>query len=219
MEELRVHGLSFAVESLLTAGVQTVQSTPLISMVVRTMLVRLTKESPKQAKHFERTLRVGAMEVFRLHWKPVDISSTSGRHSALTLIGVNKAGLLGSFFSAKVATAEDIALCLSMLSEEIHFDRLCAMHALLLYADDRLCKRPNLPALMQFKARLHLVDPLTDLYLWGPAPHSQALVQDIFDTIEGWMAVQAHKREQIRIFSEICRKPPLKAVGPRMRVG
>ncbi|KAG1776544.1 hypothetical protein EV702DRAFT_339017 [Suillus placidus] len=222
MEELRVHGLGFVVESLLTAGVQSVQSAPLVSMVVQTMLDRLTNESPKQMKRLEKTLRLGAMKAFRLHWKPDgewrNICSTSGRHSALTLIGVNKAGLLGSLFSANIVTADDIALCLSMLLEDIHFDRLCAIHALLLYADDRLCKQRNLPALTRLKEELRIVDPLTHLYLWGPVPHSQALVQDIFNTIEGWMAVQAHKREQCRIFAE-SDSTPSKAVGPQMRAG
>ncbi|KAG1872972.1 hypothetical protein DFJ58DRAFT_722135 [Suillus subalutaceus] len=223
MEELRVHGFAFVVKSLLTAGAQSVQSAPLVSMVVQTMLDRLAKESPKQMKRFERALRVGAMDVFHIHWKPdgdwKDICSTSGRHSALTLIGVNKAGLLGSLFSANVVTAEDIAHCLSILLEDIHFDRLIAIHALLLYADDRLCKQRYLPALIRLKEELRVVDPLTDLYLWGPVPHSQALMQDIFDTIEGWMTIQAHKREQCRVFAESqsTQKPPSKVVGPRMR--
>ncbi|KAG2040767.1 hypothetical protein BDR03DRAFT_857492 [Suillus americanus] len=225
MEELRVHGLAFVVKNLLTAGAQSVRSAPFVSMVVQTMLDRLVKESPKRMKRLERALRMGAMDVFRLHWKPdgdwKDICSTSGRHSALTLIGVNKAGLLGSLFSANVVTAGDIAICLSILLEDIHFDRLCAIHALLLYADDRLCKQRNLPPLIRLKEELRTVDPLTDLCLWAPVPHSQAIVQDIFDTIEGWMAIQAHKREQCRVFAEShpTQKPPSKVVEPRVRAG
>ncbi|KAG0703574.1 hypothetical protein DFH29DRAFT_998399 [Suillus ampliporus] len=222
IEELRVHGSGFVVDSLLAAGVESVQSAPLISMVVRTMLHRMTKQSSTQAKSFERALHAGALELFGQHWKPDGdwrhISSTSGRHSALTLIGVNKAGLMGSLFTAKVITAEDIAICLSILLEEIHFDRLCAMHALLLYADDRLCKTQNLPALIQLKARLFLVDPITELYLWAPVPHARTLLQDILDIIEGWMAVQVHKRKKYDA-SYASRKPHLKAVGPRMREG
>ncbi|KAG2123214.1 hypothetical protein BD769DRAFT_1670299 [Suillus cothurnatus] len=197
------------------------QSAPLVSMVVQTILDRLANESPKEMKRLKRALRVGATEVFRLHWKPdgewKNICSTSGQHSTLTLIGVNKAGLMGSLFSANVVTAEDIALCLSILLEDIHFDRLCAIHALLLNADNRLCKQRNLPVLVQLKEKLRIVDPLTDMYLWGPVPHSQALMQDIFDTIEGWVAIQAHKREQCRILYS-TQKPP-KVVGPRMRAG
>jgi hypothetical protein len=105
------------------------------------------------------------------------ICSTSDQHSSLTLIGVNKAGLMGALFCAKVVTAQDIAICLSMLLEEIHFDRLCAMHAMLLHADDRLCKTRNLAALNKFKEGLSVVDPVTDMYLWAPAPHARALLQ------------------------------------------
>ncbi|KAG2134801.1 hypothetical protein DEU56DRAFT_404169 [Suillus clintonianus] len=227
MKELRIYGLGFVTECLLAAGLQSVESGPLISKLVQSILQRIKKESRTQAKRLEMLLRLGSMEMFRRHWKSNGhwrhISSTSGRHSDYTLMGVNKAGLVGSLFSAKVMMAEDISLCLSMLLEEIHFDRLCAMHALLLYADDRLCKTANLPALMQFQTRLRLVDPRTDMYLWGPVPDAQAMMQDIFDTIEGWMAIQAHRREQLqyRTFLASCsgRKPPLKTVGPRMRVG
>jgi hypothetical protein len=86
---------------------------------------------------------------------------------------------MGSLYCAKVVTAEDIALCLSMLLDEVHVDRLCAMHAMLLRADDRLCKTRNLAALKQFKERLFLIDPITHMYIWAPAPHThaQALLQ------------------------------------------
>ncbi|KAG2058117.1 hypothetical protein BDR06DRAFT_1018743 [Suillus hirtellus] len=225
MEELRVHGLDFVVESLLTDGVQNIDSALLVSMVVQTMLIKLTKESPKQIKGLERILRVRAMNMFRLHWKSdghwKNIRSTSGQYSALTLKGVNKAGLLGSLFSANIVTAEDIAICLFMLSEDIHFDRLCAIHALLLYADNRLCDPQNLPVLLKLKEKLRVVDPLTNLCLWGPVPHSQALIQKIFDIIEGWMIniVHAYKREQGRIFagSYPTGTPPSNAMGPRLR--
>lgn len=73
MAELRVHGLDFVVESLLTDGVhRNVDSALLVSMVVQTMLIKLTKESPKQIKGLERILRVRAMNMFRLHWKSVE---------------------------------------------------------------------------------------------------------------------------------------------------
>ncbi|KAG1903714.1 uncharacterized protein F5891DRAFT_83267 [Suillus fuscotomentosus] len=225
MAELRVHGLDFVVESLLTDGAQHVDSALLVSMVVQTMLIKLTKESPKQIKGLERILRVRAMNMFRLHWKSdghwKNICSTSGQYSALTLKGVNKAGLLGSLFSANIVTADDIAICLFMLLEDIHFDRLCAIHALLLYADNRLCDPQNLPVLLKLKEKLRVVDPLTNLCLRGPVPHSQALVQKIFDIIEGWMIniVHAYKREQGRIFagSYPTWKPPSNAMGPRLR--
>ena len=84
---------------------------------------------------------------------------------------------MGSLFYANVVTAEDITLCLSMLLEEIHLDRLCAIHAMVLHADDRLCKSRNLPAFMQFKDRLLLVDPVSNVYLWNLVPHAQTLLQ------------------------------------------
>ncbi|KAG1769797.1 hypothetical protein EDD22DRAFT_136635 [Suillus occidentalis] len=212
MEELQAHGMAFLVKSLLADGVQGVQSTPFVSMVARTMLNRL---APEKMERFKRTLRAGAMEGFRLHWQSDgdwrNICSTTGQHSILTLTGINKASLLGSLFSAGIVTADDIGLCLSILLGHIHFDRLCAIHALLVCADDRLCEQRHLSALLHLQKMLRVVDPLTGLYMWGPVPHSQALIQNILLTIEGWMTVQA--REQCRSTWQ----PPSRAVGPRMR--
>ena len=142
---------------------------------------------------------------------------------------------MGSLFYANVVTAEDITLCLSMLLEEIHLDRLCAIHAMVLHADDRLCKSRNLPALMQFKDRLLLVDPVSNVYLWNLVPHAQTLLQvgfgiwclchyvrtkhlqDILDTIEDWMIRQADKREHYRESYLSQKRPPVAVVGPRLR--
>ncbi|OJA15164.1 hypothetical protein AZE42_08926 [Rhizopogon vesiculosus] len=223
IEEMRLHGLDFVVQSLLATGAQSVGSASVVSMVVRATISKLTKDSTTQAKSFEKALRIRALEVFRRHWK-LDgdwrrICSTSDQCSTLTLIGVNKAGLVGFLFCANVVTAEDIVVCLSILLDEVHFDRLCAMHAMLLHADDRLCKNRNLAALKQFKERLFIVDPVTDMYLWAPAPHTRALLQDIYDKIEGWMAIQANKRERFRESYLTRKQPPAKAVGPRLRQG
>lgn len=218
MEELRAYGLAFVVKSLLTAGAQGVQSAPFVSLVADTMLDRLAKKSPKKMKRLERTLRVGAMEAFRLYWKS---DGDWSRHSVFSLTGVNKASLLGSLFTVDIVTAGDIGLCLTMLLAHIHFDRLRAIHALLLHADDRLCNQQHLPALIQLQNKLRIVDPRTGLYLWGPVPLSQALIQDILVTIDGWMTVQAYKREHCRMFVESysTRQPPSWAVGPRLRAG
>lgn len=106
-----------------------------------------------------------------------NICFTTGQHSILTLTGINKASLLGSLFSANIVTADDIGLCLSLLLGHIHFDRLCAIHALLSCADYRVCEQKHLSAFLHLQKMLRVVDPLTGLYMWGPEPHSQALIQ------------------------------------------
>jgi hypothetical protein len=94
------------------------------------------------------------------------------------LRGVNKAGFMGSLFNARVATAEDIALCLSLLLEgDKHFDRLCAMHAILVQANDKLCKSRNLPALMRLKENITAKDPESGKYVWATTPHSDAILK------------------------------------------
>lgn len=85
---------------------------------------------------------------------------------------------MGSLFNAKVVSAEDVSLCLSLLLEgEKHFDRLCAMHALLVQANDKLCKSRNLPILMEFRAQLTTKDVVSGLYKWAPASPAVTILQ------------------------------------------
>jgi len=42
-------------------------------------------------------------------------------------------------------------------------------------------------------------------------------VQDISNTIEGWMAMQANKRERYHETYSSRKEAPVKAVGPRLR--
>jgi hypothetical protein len=72
LSEMRVHGSESVVQSLLSTGAQSVRSAPIVSMVVRTMLYKMTKESATQAQGFEKAMRVGALEMFRRHWKLVE---------------------------------------------------------------------------------------------------------------------------------------------------
>ena len=84
---------------------------------------------------------------------------------------------MGSLFDEKISTAKDIHLCLSLLSEgEKRFDRLCAMHALLVQANDKLCKNRNLPALMQFRDGITSVSEESGEYLWATTPRSKTIL-------------------------------------------
>lgn len=82
IEEMRVRGSDFVVQSLLATGAQSARSAPIVSMVVRTMIHRIMKDSATQAKSFEKALRVGALEVFRRHWKLVGSSFALQTESA-----------------------------------------------------------------------------------------------------------------------------------------
>ena len=84
---------------------------------------------------------------------------------------------MGSLFDEKISTARDIHLCLSLLLEgEKRFDRLCAMHALLVQANDKLCKNRNLPALMQFRDGITLISRESGEYLWATTPRSKNIL-------------------------------------------
>lgn len=135
---------------------------------------------------------------------------------------------MGSLYSVKVATAEDVALCLQLLLDGgQHPLRLSAMHAILSQANDKLCKRRNIQAIINFKAALTVKEPVSGGYIWAPTSYDQAILevgslndysignqtsciqQDIFEIIERWMVMQTVKRH-----SPFITNP---RVGPRLR--
>lgn len=223
ISEIHARGIEPFVESLLISGVETVQAATAVSFIAHGIIKQLFQQSYTEARDLSGAIRIGTMEMFRQHWKAdgdwIEVSSTSRKHSFLTLRGVNKAGLMGSLFNAKVVSAEDVSLCLSLLLEgEKHFDRLCAMHALLVQANDKLCKSRNLPILMEFRAQLTAKDIVSGLYKWAPASPAVTILQDILDTIDGWMDTQAIKRMRYQAATKSRAVPP-QAVGPRLRGG
>jgi len=89
---------------------------------------------------------------------------------------VNIAGFLGSLFTAEIVTADDIHLCLGLLiNRSVDFDRLCAMHALIVQANDKLCKSKNAAATAGFRENLSVQYSKTG-HLWGDKEHSRTLV-------------------------------------------
>jgi len=74
IEEMRIRGVGFVVHGLLDTGVQSTQSAQIVPALVRTISLKLARESAAQAEHFKKALRVGALETFRRHWKLVGTS-------------------------------------------------------------------------------------------------------------------------------------------------
>ena len=96
---------------------------------------------------------------------------------SLTPYGINIASFIGSLFDTRIFTARDIHLCLSLLLEgEKRFDRLCAMHALLVQANDKLCKNRNIAELMRFRHGITSRDGKSGEYLWVTTPHSKMIL-------------------------------------------
>ncbi|KAI6041456.1 hypothetical protein EDC04DRAFT_1253808 [Pisolithus marmoratus] len=219
--EIRQRGVQPFVDSLLISGVETIQSAPLVSKIARTVIQQISNVSYTEAKELTKAIRNRALEMFQRHWKPggewYQVSSTSADYSPFTSQGLNMAGLIGSLFTVKVATVEDIFLCLFLLLEgEKHFDRLCAMHALLVQANDQLCKSRNLRNTTRFTDLLGVRDPVSNGFAWAPTPHARAILEDIFDAIAGWKRIQAIKsqRYDARVKNRLI---PSHAMGPRLR--
>ncbi|KAH7928870.1 hypothetical protein BV22DRAFT_1126227 [Leucogyrophana mollusca] len=217
----RTQGSGPLIEFLLHSGVEDYQSAVPVALVTQAIIKDIIKSSQTEGKSLERALRAAAMEMFRQHWKLdgdwTAVSSTTHQPSYLTLRGINIAGFVGSLFDARISTAEDVSLCLSLLVEGTpHFDRLCAMHALLIQANDKLCKNRNKHSVLRFREAITVKDALSGRYMWAPSEHAFGLLQDILGTIDGWMATQTMKRERYKVNS-MTHVPPKRAVGPRLR--
>ncbi|KAI6132855.1 hypothetical protein EV401DRAFT_157361 [Pisolithus croceorrhizus] len=209
------------VDSLLISGVETIQSASLVSEIACAVIQQISNTSYTEAEELTKAIRVGALEMFQYHWKLdgewYKVSSTSTECSPSTWQGLNKAGLMGSLFNAQVATVEDIFSCLFILLEgEKHFDRLCAMHALLVQADDQLCESRNLRNLTRFVDSLSVRDRMSGCFAWAPTPHARTMLEDIFDAIAGWECIQAIKSQQYEARAK-NHLIPLHSVGPRLR--
>ena len=71
------------------------------------------------------------------------------------LRGVNLAGFIGSLFKASFLNADDVHMCLDLLAVnpvQLHF--LCAMHALIVHCDERLCANEHWPGTSRFCTKL-----------------------------------------------------------------
>lgn len=91
--------------------------------------------------------------------------------------GVNIAGLIGSFFTVGILSGNDVHRCLELLVDSLaNFDRLCAMHALIVHSNDKLCKSRFASATSFFREKLSVQDPATGHFSWGDSGPSRFLV-------------------------------------------
>ncbi|KAG8216095.1 hypothetical protein J3R82DRAFT_8096 [Butyriboletus roseoflavus] len=219
--DYRAKGLERFVESLIEFGVASPGTVPLASSIARAVVQKVAKVSYMEGKELEITIRHTSLAAFKSNWNSnetwMEVSSTQANTVSPTSHGTNIASFIGSLFDARICNAKDIHVCLSLLSGgEKCIDRVCAMHALMVQANDKLCKNRNLPALMQFRDEITLRDKETGEYLWATTPRSKPIIADIVATIERWLVSQALRRDQSRV-SAGNRAIRQKAVGPRLR--
>ncbi|KAH7910394.1 hypothetical protein BJ138DRAFT_1126911 [Hygrophoropsis aurantiaca] len=220
VEMFRTQGATALIKSLLQSGVEDYRSASPVAWIAQGIIKEMIRCDQTTGKNLERALRAAAMQMFRQHWKydgdwALVASTLTEEPSFMTLRGINIAGFLGSMFSARIGTAEDVALCLSLLLEgSPHFDRLCAMHALLVQANDKLCKNRNRHSILRFREAITLKDKVTGTYLWAPSEHAHFLLQDMLATIDGWIATQTIKRDRYNA-NFAARFAPTRIIGPR----
>ncbi|KAF8558681.1 hypothetical protein OG21DRAFT_1455303 [Imleria badia] len=223
--DYRARGMDAFIESWIAFGVVSVGTALLASRIARALVRKVAKVSDTEAKNLENTVRFSTLAAFKRCWElsedSTEVSATQANTAPPTPYGVNIASLMGSLLGEKISTAKDIHLCLSLLSNgEKRFDRLCAMHALLVQANDKLCKNRNLPALMEFRDGITTISGESGEYLWATTPRSKMILDDILATIERWMVSQALRREQSEMSSWTGNRAIRnRAVGPRLRHG
>lgn len=84
--------------------------------------------------------------------------------------GINIASYLGALFAVGILSGDHIHACLDVLRHHaVHFDRLRAMHAIIIEADDKMC----IGHANKMKSK-HLRDMLAERcsvsgrFIWGP---------------------------------------------------
>ncbi|KAH0831226.1 hypothetical protein J3R83DRAFT_13807 [Lanmaoa asiatica] len=219
--DYRARGADPFIESLIAFGVVSLGTAPLASRIARAVVRKVEKISCTEGKNLENAIRFSSLAAFKKCWDSnntwMEVSFTRANTLSPTPYGVNIASFVGSLFDARISNTKDIHLCLSLLLEgERCFDRLCAMHALLVQANDKLCKNRNLPALMQFKEGITSRDRDSGEYIWVTTPRSKTIIADILGTIERWLVSQALRRDQHQMSSS-HRTIRQRAVGPRLR--
>ncbi|KAG6380229.1 hypothetical protein JVT61DRAFT_8321 [Boletus reticuloceps] len=221
--DYRIRGTDAFIESLVAFGVVSVGTALLASRIARAVVRKVAKISYTEGKSLENDVRFSVLEAFKKCWTvndtSMEVSSTQPNTVPPTQYAINIASLMGSMFSEKISSSMDIHVCLTILLEgEKRFDCLCAMHALLVQANDKLCKNRNLPALMQFRDDITSTGGESNEYLWATTPRSKMLLTDILGLIDRWMVLQTQKREQSIISSWTGNRTIRNsAVGPRLR--
>jgi hypothetical protein len=141
---------------------------------------------------------------------------------------------MGSLFTVGVVTADDIHRCLEALTGHmIESERLCAMHALVVQANDKLCKSKSAPFIQRFQESLSVYLPTIDtqseesqffqlLVVVSLTSHFPAeanyLTQNMLNTIDRWFAAQSVKRMRSSPNTGMDPKPSSRALRIR-RIG
>jgi multisubunit Na+/H+ antiporter MnhF subunit len=75
---------------------------------------------------------------------------------------------IAALFIARVVSADDLQDCLyALIAHPVHFDRLCAMHAMVTHANLRLCKAKYWLRTRAFRDRLVAVNLQNRAFTWA----------------------------------------------------
>lgn len=149
-----------------------------IAKAARSVFEQLRGEGFANIERLEQALRFEALRQFKAYWSAVSLSSLYTQDSVsdlqfiqdgewktyydnfvekpfYALRGVNLAGLVGSLFNVSFVNADDVHMCLDLLvvnPMRLHF--ICAMHALIIHCDERLCVNEHWPGTSRFCAKM-----------------------------------------------------------------
>ncbi|KII91683.1 hypothetical protein PLICRDRAFT_173495 [Plicaturopsis crispa FD-325 SS-3] len=199
MQILSTKGLAACVDDILRRAVQHHASAVPVTIVAKAVLREINRVYPDKGNAFANALRFEAMSMFKEHWRAngswLEASRNLVENSHLAVLGVNIAGFQGTLFTFGLITAEDIHRCLDLLmamdrrSSRPHFNRICAMHALLVQADYQLCQSKSAEFMAQFREKITKLSGQ-----WPKTCPEYALVLDTIGVIDRWQAVQENKR-------------------------
>lgn len=190
-------GKPVLVQGLMSNALRNNQLACLTAVISQGIVQGLQAAGLPQAGVFQELLRTEVVDMFKTHWKwvrrPISLSNSKFIRSWVSkdgdwrieselLVnqpqhkGINMASYVGALFAVGILSGDDVHVCLDVLRHHaVHFDRLRAMHAIIIEAGDKMCfGHANKTKTKFLRDMLAERCPVSGQFVWGP---------DIYGTI------------------------------------
>jgi hypothetical protein len=184
-------GKSVLVQGLMSNALRNNQLACLTAVISKGIVQGLQAAGLPQAGVFQELLRTEVVDMFKTHWKwvrrPISLSNSKFIRSMVPkdgdwrieselLVnqpqhkGTNMASYLGALFAVGILSGDDVHACLDILRHHaVHFDRLRAMHAIIIEAGDKMCfGHANKIKTKYLRDMLAERCPVSGQFVWGP---------------------------------------------------
>lgn len=205
-------GNSVLVQGLISNALRNNQLACLTAVISQKIVQGLQAAGLPQAEVFQELLRTEVVETFKTHWKwdgdwriESELLVNQPQHK-----GINMASYLGALFAVGILSGDDVHVCLDVLRHHaVHFDRLRAMHAIIIEAGDKMCcGYANKIKTKFLRDMLAERCPVSGQFVWGPDVYGSIAVENMLKIIDGWFSNSEHQSESGRKENRNQARPP-----------